>query len=69
MMKGARGFMRICVLADETIEEFGASMHLSKYAWDLLTVRSPVFEFIRDASLSRQYDGFSDRIFRAAILR
>ena len=50
--------MRICVLADETIEEFDPSMYLSEYEWDLLTVGSPVYEFIRDASVRRQYDVF-----------
>jgi len=33
--------MRICVLADETIEEVDPSMYLTKYEWDLLSKCQP----------------------------
>ncbi|MBC7878189.1 MAG: hypothetical protein H7Y59_13545 [Anaerolineales bacterium] len=48
--------MRICLLTDETIEEFNPSQHLTDYEWDLATVQRPIFEFMSELSSRKQYD-------------
>jgi hypothetical protein len=48
--------MRICLLSDETIEDYNPAKYLGKYEWDFVTVQTPVFEFMQDLSSRKQYD-------------
>ncbi|MBL8051382.1 MAG: hypothetical protein JNM46_09180 [Anaerolineales bacterium] len=48
--------MRICLLTDEVIEEYNPSMYLQNYDWDLVTVQTPVYDFVRDLVSRNQYD-------------
>ena len=48
--------MRICLLTDETIEEYNPATYLQKYEWDLVTVETPVYDFVRDLVSRKQYD-------------
>jgi D-alanine-D-alanine ligase-like ATP-grasp enzyme len=50
--------MRICVLTDETIEEFDPSAYLQDYEWEMETVQEPVFDCIRNISLGSHYDAY-----------
>jgi len=48
--------MRICLLSDEKIEDYNPAKYLQNYEWDLVTVQTPVFEFLHDVSSRKQYD-------------
>jgi len=50
--------MRICLLTDEVIEEYNPQKYLQKYDWDLVTVQTPVFEFLQEVSSRKHYDVF-----------
>jgi D-alanine-D-alanine ligase len=48
--------MRICVLSDETIEDFNPAAFMDGFDWELVTVEAPIHEFIRELSLRKAYD-------------
>lgn len=48
--------MRICLLTDNTLEEFNPSHHLVDYDWELGMVELPVFEFLSEISSKKGYD-------------
>ena len=48
--------MRVCLLTDETIDEFDPSKYLQNYEWDYVNVVAPVQGFIRELARTRKYD-------------
>jgi D-alanine-D-alanine ligase len=48
--------MRICILSDETIEEFNPSKYFHAYEWDLVTVEPPVDELVHKLVSLGKYD-------------
>lgn len=48
--------MRICLLTEESIETYNPQKYFQNYEWNLVTVETPVFEFLRDLSSRKQYD-------------
>ena len=47
--------MRVCLLTDETIDEFDPSNYLQNYEWDYVNVEAPVQGFIRELARSHKY--------------
>ena len=50
--------MRVCILSDESIEDFNPAELLKDHEWDFWTVEPPVEEFIRRVSSWKEYDVF-----------
>lgn len=48
--------MRICLLSDETIEDYNPAKYLEKYEWDFVTIQTPVYDFMCDLISRRKYD-------------
>jgi D-alanine-D-alanine ligase-like ATP-grasp enzyme len=48
--------MRVCILSDETIEEYNPAGYFHAYEWDFFTMDPPVDELIRKISSEKQYD-------------
>lgn len=48
--------MRVCILSDETLEEYDPSQYFHAYEWDMFTMDPPVDELIRRISSEKQYD-------------
>ena len=48
--------MRVCILSDETIEDYNPAVYFESYEWDFVTVETPIEECIRRALAGRQYD-------------
>src|SRR3990172_6178893 len=48
--------MRVCILSDETIEDYNPEKYFHAYQWDLVTVETPVEVFIQKLSSQKQYD-------------
>jgi D-alanine-D-alanine ligase-like ATP-grasp enzyme len=48
--------MRVCILSDETIEEYNPARYFHAYEWDFFTMDPPVDELIRKISSEKQYD-------------
>lgn len=48
--------MRICILSDESIEDYNPAPLLRSYDWDFVTVIQPVDEFMRVFAAQKQYD-------------
>lgn len=48
--------MRICILSDETIEEYNPATYFRNYEWDFFTMDPPVDALIRKISSEKQYD-------------
>jgi hypothetical protein len=46
-----RGFMRVCLLTDEVMEDFNPAVYLKNYDWDYVTVRA------RCGNLSENFNG------------
>jgi D-alanine-D-alanine ligase-like ATP-grasp enzyme len=50
--------MRVCILSDETIDEYNPSRYFHAHEWDLFTMDPPVDELIKKISSEKQYDVF-----------
>lgn len=48
--------MKICILTDEDIETYNPAKYFQKYNWDLVTLQTPIFEFMHDLSSRNKYD-------------
>jgi D-alanine-D-alanine ligase len=48
--------MRVCVLSDDTIAEFNPGIFLEKHQWEMVTMRSPVMDTLRDLESRRQFE-------------
>lgn len=48
--------MRVCVLSDETIDDYNPSRYFHAHEWDFFTMDPPVDELIRKISAEKQYD-------------
>ena len=48
--------MRVCVLSDESIEDYNPAPLLRSYDWDFVTVEPPVDEFMQALVSKKQYD-------------
>jgi len=48
--------MRVCLLTDDSIDDFNPSQYLRNYEWDYVTVEAPVQNLIRTMAQSSQYD-------------
>jgi D-alanine-D-alanine ligase len=48
--------MRVCLLTDESIDDFNPAIHLKSHDWDYVTVGMPVADFINEFVRSRHYD-------------
>jgi len=48
--------MRVCLLTDESIDDFNPSQYLRNYEWDYVTVEAPVQGLIRTIAQNSQYD-------------
>ena len=48
--------MKVCVLSDESIDEFNPSSYLQDHEWDMVTVEPPIHEFIHEISIRKSYD-------------
>jgi D-alanine-D-alanine ligase-like ATP-grasp enzyme len=48
--------MRVCVLSDETIDDYNPAKYFHAHEWDFFTMDPPVDELIRKISSEKQYD-------------
>jgi len=48
--------MRVCLLTDESIDDFNPSQYLRNYEWDYVTVETPVQSLIRQIAQNNQYE-------------
>jgi len=48
--------MRVCLLTDESIDDFNPSQYLCNYEWDYVTVEAPVQSLIRTIARNNQYE-------------
>lgn len=48
--------MRVCILSDETIEDYNPSKYFHAHEWDLFTMDPPVDDLIRKISSAKYYD-------------
>jgi D-alanine-D-alanine ligase-like ATP-grasp enzyme len=48
--------MRVCILSDETLEDYNPSKYFHAHEWDFFTMDPPVDELIRKISAGKQYD-------------
>ena len=46
--------MKICVLSDETFEDFNPAMFLGDYDWEMMFVQRPAYDFLRELSKNRR---------------
>jgi len=50
--------MRVCVLSDETIENFDPTPYLKDFDWRMVTLTAPVLEKIQALAQTKEYDVF-----------
>ncbi len=48
--------MRLCVLYDETLETFNPSAFLKKYDWELVVLKRPVFDTLKELANQKRFD-------------
>jgi D-alanine-D-alanine ligase len=48
--------MRVCILSDETIEDYNPSKYFHDHEWDMFTMDPPVDELIKKISSEKHYD-------------